>query len=83
VRRSPLTLAGLVIVAVFVLIALGAPWIVIQNPVAQDLAHRLTGPNPTHPFGLDSLGRDVYSRVIYGARISVISDGLAAGGTKG
>jgi peptide/nickel transport system permease protein len=92
-RRSPLTLAGGVIVVVFVLIALGAPWIVIQNPVAQDLAHRLTGPNPTHPFGLDSLGRDVYSRVIYGARISVVSGvavvsaasafGIAAGTTAG
>ena len=92
-RRSPLTLAGLVIVAVFVLIALGAPWIMLQNPVAQDLAHRLSGPNLTHPFGLDSLGRDIYSRVIYGARISVVSGvavvsaasafGIAAGTAAG
>ncbi len=92
-RRSPLTLAGVVIVAVFVLLALGAPWIMLQNPVAQDLAHRLTGPNPTHPFGLDSLGRDVYSRVIYGARIAVVSGvavvsaasafGIAAGAAAG
>jgi peptide/nickel transport system permease protein len=92
-RRSPLTLAGLVIVVVFILLSLGAPWIVLQDPVAQDLAHRLTGPNPAHPFGLDSLGRDIYSRVIYGARISVVSGvavvsaasafGIAAGTAAG
>ncbi len=72
-RRSPLTLAGAVIVALFALVALLAPWIALQSPLTQDLAHRLTGPSPAHPFGLDSLGRDVFSRVVYGARISVVS----------
>jgi len=72
-RRSPLTLTGLVLIATFVLVATAAPWLAPQNPLAQDLANRLTGPSPAHPFGLDSLGRDVYSRVIYGARISVVS----------
>lgn len=72
-RRNPLTLAGLVIVVGFVLTAAAAPLIAIQNPLAQDLAHRLEPPNTGHPFGLDSLGRDVLSRVVYGARISVVS----------
>lgn len=92
-RRSPLTLAGMVIVALFLLVALSAPALVLQDPLAQDLAHRLTGPRASHPFGLDSLGRDVYSRVIYGARISVVSGvavvsaattfGIAAGTAAG
>jgi len=92
-RRSPLALAGLVAVAFFVLVALGAPWLALQDPITQDLAHRLTGPSAPHPFGLDSLGRDVYSRVVYGARISVVSGaavvtaasafGIAAGTAAG
>ena len=60
-------------VAFFVVVALAAPWLARQSPIAQDLAHRLTGPSVSHPFGLDSLGRDVYSRVMYGTRISVLS----------
>ena len=72
-RRNPLTLVGLVIVAGFVVTAATAPLIAIQNPLAQDLAHRLDPPSFAHPFGLDSLGRDVLSRVVYGARISVVS----------
>lgn len=73
VRRSPLTLAGAIVVAGFVLMAAAAPWIALQSPLAQDLSQRLQPPSPHHPFGLDSLGRDVYSRVVYGARISVVS----------
>jgi peptide/nickel transport system permease protein len=72
-RRNPLTLVGLVIVAGFVVTAAAAPILAIQNPLAQDLAHRLDPPSIGHPFGLDSLGRDVLSRVVYGARISVVS----------
>lgn len=73
VRHSPLTVVGLVLVALFVFVAVAAPWISPDNPVAQDLAHRLSPPSPRHPFGSDSLGRDVYSRILYGARISVVS----------
>jgi len=72
-RRNPLTLVGLVIVAGFVVTAAAAPILAIQNPLAQDLGHRLNPPSIAHPFGLDSLGRDVLSRVVYGARISVVS----------
>ncbi len=72
-RRSPLTLAGMIVVAFFTLIAVGAPVLALQDPLGQDLAHRLTGPSIRHPFGLDSLGRDVYSRVVHGARISILS----------
>ena len=68
-----MTLAGGVIVAFFVLVALVGPILVSQNPIAQDLARRLAAPSYDHLFGTDSLGRDVFSRVIYGARISVVS----------
>jgi peptide/nickel transport system permease protein len=92
-RRNPLTLVGLVVVAGFVVTAAAAPILAIQNPLAQDLAHRLDPPSIAHPFGLDSLGRDVFSRVVYGARISVVSGisvvsaalafGVAAGTASG
>jgi peptide/nickel transport system permease protein len=81
-RRNPLTLVGLVIVAGFAFAAAAAPLIAIQNPLAQDLGHRLSPPSVAHPFGLDSLGRDVLSRVAYGARISVVS-GVAVVGAAG
>jgi peptide/nickel transport system permease protein len=83
----------MVVVALFVLVAAGAPALALQSPLAQDLAHRLSGPSVHHPFGRDSLGRDVYSRVVYGARISLVSGlgvvlvaaafGVAAGTTAG
>jgi peptide/nickel transport system permease protein len=92
-RRSPLTLAGLALVGMFVVIAITAPLIALENPLSQDLSVRLMPPSPAHPFGLDSLGRDVYSRVVYGARISVVigavvvsaasAFGIAAGTTAG
>ena len=66
-------MAGAVIVACFVVIALIGPVLVAQDPLAQNLGQRLTGPTRDHPFGRDSLGRDVFTRVIYGARISLVS----------
>jgi peptide/nickel transport system permease protein len=71
VSRSPLTLLGVVVVGLFAAVALAAPLLATHSPVAQDLAHRLAPPSVGHLFGTDSLGRDVFSRVIYGARISV------------
>lgn len=68
-----MTLAGGIIVLCFLAIALLGPILVTQDPIAQDLGHRLTGPSREHPFGLDSLGRDVFSRVINGTRISIVS----------
>src|SRR5579875_3661245 len=68
-RRNPTAMAGLVIVAFFVLVALLAPRLAPHNPTLVDLSQRLKGPSPAHPFGTDGVGLDVYSRVIYGARI--------------
>ena len=71
-RGSPLTLTGTILISAFVLTAVFAPWLATQDPLAQSLRVRLAPPSAAHPFGTDSLGRDVYSRVVYGARISVV-----------
>ncbi|HUA13686.1 MAG TPA: ABC transporter permease [Verrucomicrobiae bacterium] len=71
-RHNPLAATGLVLVIVFVVFALFAPWIAPQDPAAIDLPARLHAPSPAHWFGTDELGRDIFSRVIYGARISML-----------
>ncbi len=71
-RRNRLAAAGMVLVGVFVLCALFAPWIAPQDPAAIDLPSRLQGPGAAHWLGTDELGRDIFSRVIYGARISML-----------
>ena len=67
---------GLALVATIVLVAVAAPWVAPQDPDQQDLSRRLEGPSREHLLGLDELGRDVLSRLVYGARVSV-SVGLA------
>jgi peptide/nickel transport system permease protein len=64
--------AGLMLVTVFVVCALFAPWIAPQDPARIDLPARLMAPSPSHWFGTDELGRDILSRIIYGARISML-----------
>jgi peptide/nickel transport system permease protein len=71
-QRNRLAAASLVLVAVFVAFALFAPWIAPQNPSTIDLPSRLQPPSSAHWFGTDELGRDILSRVIYGARISML-----------
>jgi len=71
-KRNPLTVFSLVIICLMLLCALGAPLVAPQNPFAQQLPNRLQGPSSTHWLGTDELGRDEYSRMIYGARISVM-----------
>ena len=68
---SPLT-AGALILGGLVALALFAPWLAPQDPSAIHLEAKLMGPSPGHPFGMDALGRDVASRIIYGARVSVL-----------
>jgi peptide/nickel transport system permease protein len=67
-----MTRVGAVIVFVAALAALAGPLLVGVDPAAQDLAQRLDGPSWAHWFGLDELGRDIFSRVLAGARISLI-----------
>ena len=70
-RTKPLALAGLGVIAAWLLLGLLAPVLPIQDPNHQALGDKLQPPGAGHLFGTDDLGRDMISRVIYGARISV------------
>jgi peptide/nickel transport system permease protein len=62
---------GTLVLAGLGFMALSAPWLAPQAPDRQDLAHRFEGPTMQHPLGRDDLGRDVLSRLLWGARISL------------
>jgi len=62
---------GAVIVTLWVVIALFAPWIAPYDPIAQDMSARLQGPSLAHLFGTDNFGRDILSRVIHGTRVDL------------
>ncbi|MGB9181552.1 MAG: ABC transporter permease [Pyrinomonadaceae bacterium] len=66
-----LSIIGLVIVAVLVIMAVFAPWIATHDVGATNLSMRYLPPSAAHWFGTDSTGRDVFSRIIFGARISL------------
>lgn len=70
-RSYPLLASGGVLIALFVLAALFAPWLAPDDPAHIELTHRLVPPTWHHPFGTDELGRDVLSRTLFGARISL------------
>jgi peptide/nickel transport system permease protein len=93
VRRQPLAALGVTLLLLFVGCALFAPWLTPQDPAQLDLTGRLMGPSAAHWFGTDELGRDILSRTLFGARISLIVAvsvvglslivGLVAGGLAG
>ena len=93
VKRQPLAAVGVVLLIVFTICALFAPWLAPQDPAQLDLTGRLMGPSWAHWFGTDELGRDILSRTLFGARISLIvavsvvvlslAVGLVAGGLAG
>ena len=80
---------GAVILVLFVLTALLAPWLAPYSPIEQDLASRLQGPSGAHWLGTDDLGRDLLSRLIYGTQVSLrvgviaVALALIAGTTLG
>lgn len=74
-RHNPLAATGVLLVIVFTVFALFAPWIAPQDPASINLPTRLDTISSKHWFGTDELGRDILSRVIYGARISMLVGG--------
>jgi peptide/nickel transport system permease protein len=70
-RRSPLTVAALGVVGLWVVLASAAPALAPYGPLQQDIAGRLAAPSAAHWLGTDALGRDVWSRILHGARISI------------
>ena len=71
-KQQPLAALGLLLLACFTFCALFAPLLAPQDPARIDLTHRLLPPGLSHWFGTDELGRDILSRTLYGARISMV-----------
>ncbi|WP_322622036.1 nickel transporter permease [Aedoeadaptatus coxii] len=69
--KNKMAVAGFIIILAMVIIAVFAPLIATQAPEAQDLAARFQSPSAAHFFGTDNFGRDIFSNVVYGARISL------------
>jgi len=90
---QPLAALGVLLAVLFAVMAVGAPWLAPANPAAIDLTHRLAAPSAAHWFGTDQLGRDILSRIIYGARLSLtvavsvvalsLGTGIVLGGIAG
>jgi peptide/nickel transport system permease protein len=83
--KNRLAVTGALVFAIVVVLAAIAPWISRYQPEAMSLASRLKPPSKDHPFGTDEMGRDVLTRILYGARISlsVAFSGVLIGGTIG
>jgi peptide/nickel transport system permease protein len=89
VARNRLALAGAIVIAVIILLAIAAPWVAPYDPLAMDSDAALAAPRADHWLGTDKFGRDLLSRIIYGARLSLwvgivsVSLSLTAGSAIG
>jgi peptide/nickel transport system permease protein len=70
--RNPLAMLGLAILVVLLILAVFAPWIAARNPVAGDLGTRLLPPGGEYWLGTDQQGRDIWSRIVYGSRTTLL-----------
>ena len=71
-RHNPLAMAGAILILILICCALFSPLIARQDPAYLDLPSRLSPPSRAHWFGTDELGRDIFARVVYGTRISML-----------
>jgi peptide/nickel transport system permease protein len=69
--NQPLGAAGLLVFLMLIVAAVFAPLIATHDPIRNDVANQFTSPNSTYFFGTDQLGRDLFSRIVYGARTSL------------
>jgi peptide/nickel transport system permease protein len=74
------TLAGIILCTIVVLGALLAPWLAPHDPLEQNIIDRLAGPGSEYPLGTDQFGRDVLSRLLWGARVSLLVSFLSIAG---
>lgn len=72
VRRHPLLAVGGLLLAVVVAVSLAAPWLATHDPTGMNALQRLKPPSAQHWFGTDALGRDVFSRTLWGGRVSIL-----------
>jgi peptide/nickel transport system permease protein len=75
---NPLAVIGALIILALIVIAAFAPWIATHSPIAGELSDRLAPPGAEHWLGADELGRDIWSRVVYGSRITLVIVALVA-----
>jgi peptide/nickel transport system permease protein len=78
-RRDKRAAVSLTFLVLLVLISVAAPWLAPHSPTDQDLANTLVGPSAAHWLGTDDLGRDIFSRLLYGARVAIYASALAVG----
>ncbi|MBI4233726.1 MAG: ABC transporter permease [Chloroflexi bacterium] len=78
-RVRPVGMAGAVALLALVIVAALAPWVATHDPIEQDVPQQFRAPSSTYWMGTDHLGRDVYSRVVYGSRISLYVGLLSVG----
>ncbi|WP_397452918.1 ABC transporter permease [Pseudomonas sp. NA-150] len=71
-RRSPALTLGLLLIALLIVVALFAPWLSAFNPNAQNIPERLLAPSASHWLGTDGFGRDLFTRLLYGARPTLL-----------
>src|SRR5215470_456732 len=71
IRRHPTALLGAVLLSILILVAIFAPFLGTMDPQALSPVRRLRHPSAAFWFGTDMLGRDIYSRTLYGARVSL------------
>jgi ABC-type dipeptide/oligopeptide/nickel transport system permease subunit len=77
-RKDQPAVVGLIVVAFFTTVAVAAPLVATHDPLAIDAAATLAGPSRAHLLGTDNLGRDVFSRLVFGSRLSLGTAVLAA-----
>ncbi|MFZ0634115.1 MAG: ABC transporter permease [Candidatus Acidiferrales bacterium] len=71
-KQSILGRWGLVLTGILIVCAIGAPWLAPHGPIAQNLPERLSPPSVGHWMGTDELGRDIFARILYGSRVSML-----------
>lgn len=79
VAQHRLALSGLIFLCMLVALAIFAPWVVPYEPIQMNVREALSPPSLSHPFGTDSFGRDVLSRLIFGSRVSLTVGLLSIG----
>jgi len=72
-RKHPTLILGAVLLVAIALLSIAAPWIATHDPQDIDPLARLKGPSAEHFFGTDAMGRDVFSRAVWGGRVSIIT----------
>ena len=77
--RSPGAIVGLVLIGLLIILAMFAPVIAHNDPLAQNLSQQSQAPSGAHWFGTDKLGRDLFARMVYGSRISIRIGFIAVG----